>query len=239
MSAWWTLASTTFRLLVRRPPFWILVVLYPLVVAFVAWGAKAPNPFAPASAIGVLIAIILTAGIIGDEIESGHLQIIAVKPVARSVYLLGRAAGAWFANVVVLGLAFAVAIAVPGGVSVRTAILACALEVLRGAGWIAATTALSVVVPRSWNAPAVAIGLVAWQILAMGMQAAFGPGAAARMDSASDLLTPPDFSILVSDLAARESAAWSDLSYGVFYAAAALLVGVLLLRRREIASRRP
>ncbi len=130
------------------------------------------------------------------------------------------------------------AAATPGDAPTKGVAIACGLEILRGAGWIAALTALSVVVSKSWNAMVALAALIGWQLLGFVVQMGLGAGWAARLDIASEHVTPPNFSAVVSDLVDRQAVAWSEIAYGLFYVAAALLVGVLLLRRRQLAARR-
>lgn len=230
-------AGTTLRVLVRRLQFWIALVLYPLAAGIAAATGRF-DPIGESRSFMTFLVLLLTAGIVGDDIDTGHLQLITTKPISRASYLLGRAAGALVAISVPLVLGGVAAAAIPGDAPTQGVALACALELLRIAGWVAAMTSLSVVVPRSWNALVALVALIAWQFVGFLVQFALGAAWTARLDVASDRLTPPDFSPLVADLVDHQAVAWSEVAYGVFYVAAALCLGAILLGRREIAARR-
>jgi ABC-type transport system involved in multi-copper enzyme maturation permease subunit len=55
--------------------------------------AQFDRPAAGWPGLIVLLAIVTGAGLIGPELSSGRLQLILVKPVSRSAYLLSRTAG--------------------------------------------------------------------------------------------------------------------------------------------------
>lgn len=69
-------------------------ITYGLLVAIIALGVSRFNaPGAAWPSMIWLLAVIAGAGIIGPEFSSGTLQLILVKPINRSVYLLSRVAG--------------------------------------------------------------------------------------------------------------------------------------------------
>lgn len=72
----------------------LFVVPYVLILAMVGLAASRANT--PASAwpsMSILLAIILGSRLIGPEFSSGTLQLILVKPVKRSTYVVSRVAG--------------------------------------------------------------------------------------------------------------------------------------------------
>lgn len=84
----------------------LFVVPYVLVLAMA--GLASSRSESPAMAwpmMSVLLAIILGSRLIGPEFSSGTLQLILVKPIGRSTYVLSRAAGV--ALVVTIGIAVA------------------------------------------------------------------------------------------------------------------------------------
>jgi ABC-type transport system involved in multi-copper enzyme maturation permease subunit len=63
-------------------------------LAIVSLGlAQFDRPAAGWPGLIVLLAIVTGAGLIGPELSSGRLQLILVKPVSRSAYLLSRVSG--------------------------------------------------------------------------------------------------------------------------------------------------
>jgi ABC-type transport system involved in multi-copper enzyme maturation permease subunit len=76
------------------------------IMGLVAAQAHRPASFWPG--LITLLAAVTGCGIIGPEFSSGTLQLILVKPVNRSVYLLSRVAGVllvvWLATVAACGM---------------------------------------------------------------------------------------------------------------------------------------
>jgi ABC-2 type transport system permease protein len=104
--------AVTFRRHVRSVAFLSFLAL----LAIVSLGlSQFDRPAAGWPGLIVLLSIVTGAGLIGPEFSSGTLQLILVKPVTRSAYLLSRVAGVvltvWAAAIVaavceLLGRAF-------------------------------------------------------------------------------------------------------------------------------------
>jgi len=98
--------AVAFEETVRRHLTSIAFWGYVAFLAIVAFGtAKFNSPAAAWPTLVALLAIITGSQPIGPEFSSGTLQLILVKPVSRSAYLLSRVAGV----VAVVCLAIAVA----------------------------------------------------------------------------------------------------------------------------------
>ncbi|HEY0144255.1 MAG TPA: ABC transporter permease subunit [Thermoanaerobaculia bacterium] len=84
----------------------IFVVPYLLILAMVGLASsRSATPAAAWPSMSILLAIILGSRLIGPEFSSGTLQLILVKPIKRSAYVLSRVAG------VVLVVTIAIALA--------------------------------------------------------------------------------------------------------------------------------
>lgn len=101
----WVVYSETVRRHLTSVAYWSLVALT-MIVAFGT--ARFDTPGAAWPPLITLLAIIAGSAPIGPEFSSGTLQLILVKPVTRSAYLLSRVAGVVTA-VWLAGLAAAVA----------------------------------------------------------------------------------------------------------------------------------
>lgn len=84
----------------------VFVVPYVLILAMVGLAAsRSSTPAAAWPPLSIFLAIVLGSRLIGPEFSSGTLQLILVKPIKRSTYVLSRVAG------VVLVVTIAVALA--------------------------------------------------------------------------------------------------------------------------------
>jgi ABC-type transport system involved in multi-copper enzyme maturation permease subunit len=97
----WVVYSETVRRHLTSVAYWSLLGL----LAIVAFGtARFNTPGAAWPPLITLLAIIAGCAPIGPEFSSGTLQLILVKPVNRSAYLLSRVAGVvtvvWIAAIV-------------------------------------------------------------------------------------------------------------------------------------------
>ncbi len=97
----WVVYSETVRRHLTSTAYWSLIAL----TAIVAFGtARFDSPGAAWPPLITLLAIIAGCAPIGPEFSSGTLQLILVKPVNRSAYLLSRVAGVvtavWLAGIV-------------------------------------------------------------------------------------------------------------------------------------------
>ena len=80
----------TFRRHVTNPAFLSFATF--LVIVTLGF-SQFDRPAAAWPGLIVLLAIVAGAGLIGPELSSGRLQLILVKPVSRSAYLLSRVGG--------------------------------------------------------------------------------------------------------------------------------------------------
>jgi ABC-type transport system involved in multi-copper enzyme maturation permease subunit len=93
---------------VRRRMMNLFVVAYIALLAMVGLTAsRAQAPAAVWPAFVTLFAIVVSARLIGPEFSSGTLQLILVKPIGRSTYLLSRVAGVSLVVCIAIGVAAA------------------------------------------------------------------------------------------------------------------------------------
>lgn len=99
---------------VRRQMTSVLVVALVGLLAMIGLTAsRADNAATVWPALVTLLTLIVSSGLIGPEFSSGTLQLILVKPVGRSAYVLSRVAG------VVLVIWIAIAVAALGEIAGR------------------------------------------------------------------------------------------------------------------------
>ena len=252
----WPIAKACARQHLRQGPLWVLGALVVLQGVSVAADQAAATLFG--GAMGpvslLLFTLFLGAGMISEELENGHAQLVLLRPITRAEWFGGRLAGAGALLLAVMSLAwlFALGVTLKGGAGLSLALLA-ALPVafVWAFAWLATLAALSVVA-RGWsNTGWLVLAVLGWGFLYYFLAAGNALSRAAQreskfLDQAVTLLRaiepylgPRNPSDLMSGLQMGNAADWSPLLYDLLWGAAAWLVGVILLNRRELARRRP
>ena len=207
-----------------------------------AWGAEAFSGLF-AGLWWQLLILLLGGGLLADEVESGHAQLVLLRPLTRAQWVGGRFLGAAAVLCAVGTLSWAVSLVAAmlrggsGELVGRLAVLPLAL--LPALGWLATLTAVSAVV-RGWtNAGLVVAARVGWLLLSWGVPAAMKSDQVRR---AIELLTPfigpQDIMPLARQLQNGEPLQPWGLLWDLAWIAAAWLVAVQLFRRQELARRR-
>jgi len=234
----WPVARATAREKLRSPA--ILAVGACFVVA-AALGGRAGAVGETFGGSGVVFLLVLTlalgAGLLSDELDSGHAQLVLLRPITRAAWLGGRLVGAGAALAAFTAGAWAAAAAASlgGGHPVPLSALAVLpLAVLWAFAWLSVLTALGVLLPGWTNAGALVVAAIAWATLRTSVPALLGrPEWAAAAAELSKYLGPQDPLGLAFDRSALGPALY-DLCW-VFFA---WLVAALLFNRRELARRR-
>jgi ABC-type transport system involved in multi-copper enzyme maturation permease subunit len=240
----WPVARATLR--ERAPAFVpaLLAVLLALAAytnaSSAQWGGAAFTAFARLFLISLTIA--LGVGLIADELDSGHAQLVLLRPITRAQWFGGRLIGgvlALAAGVGVAWIAAGIAVLSRGGQLERGFLLALPATLLEGAAWLSVLAALSVVLRRWTNAAAVMLIALAY-VFAMAVVPVLlrKPELVGAFKKAADYLGPQSLADLLKELHSGSRASWHVALYDLLWFFAPWLIGVLLLNGREIARRR-
>jgi hypothetical protein len=212
-----------------------------LVLAILAAFGGPPSParwFAGGSAFWMgLLVLAVGAGLLSEDVESGHAQLVLLRPVTRAQWVSGKIAGA----ALVLCLAGAVAWAASllsafsrGGFDGSPPwFTLLPLGLLPHLGWLATLAAISAVT-RGWTNAALLVGVrFGWFVARSALPLAYPQLDLGPWLLAADRWFGPQEAVGAGGIVPR-SIAWD-----ILWMAGAWLVAVLLFRRRELARRRP
>lgn len=178
----------------------------------------------------ILFTLLLGAGLLSDEIDSGHAQLVLLRPLTRAAWYGGRFAGA--ALVLLSGIALTF-LTSAGGTALRGGFALSQVWVLPvvfvwSAAWLSVIVAVGAVL-RSWtNAGAILLAGVGWAMLSAVVKFA-SPEASAAMAVVGKYLGPQQ---------PLPVGTFNPLAFDLLWLFGAWLAGVLLLNRRELARRR-
>jgi len=234
----WPVARATAREKLRAASTVAIGVCFVAGAAFESGGAG--DVYGGFSGIFfVLLTLALGAGILSDELASGHAQLVLLRPVTRAAWLGGRLAGAGIALSIVAAAGFLVAAgagAVRGHAFALPSLAVLPLGLLWGFAWLAVLVAAGAVLPGWSNAGAVVLAAVAWNAIRFSLPAvAQHPEWAKPLAQIAGYLGPQDPRPLAAHLRDGLGPALYDVTW-VFFA---WLVAALLFNRRELARRGP
>lgn len=229
----WPIAAATVR---ERGLAGLPLVIVALLVLLAVLFAK---PDLWAGLWFELLTLLLGAGLLADEVESGHAQLVLLRPITRAQWVGGRLAGAALVIVAAAAAATSGSIAAAalrgnfGEIPQRAAVLPMTL--LPALAWLATLTAVGAVA-RGWtNAGIVIVAWLAWKLVRHGAPLALGrPDLSATLEIVDQYVGPQELTSLPAPAHYFERALWN-----VFWACAAWLVAVRLFNLRELARRRP
>jgi hypothetical protein len=195
------------------------------------------------SNLGFLCLIGLTfdlgAAILSQEIESGHAQLVLLRPITRAAWYGGRLWGACLAFSIFCTIAwsatFASAVARGDGFDPMR-IVALLLALLWGCAWLSVLTCLGAVLSSWTNVGALAAAMLLWLFL-LGLAAGMHSDWINHLQTAGKYLGPQDPMALVDRTRPRPD--FGPALYDLVWFFAPWLAGVLILDRRELARRRP
>lgn len=203
----------------------------------------------------LLFTMFLGAGLVDEELQSGHAQLVLLRPVTRAAWFGGRLAGAGMvllAAVVLAWLAGTLGAFRAGAGLVPTRLLGVPFAFAWAFAWLALLATLSVLAKGWTNAGWLVIGALGWFSLrlvvklldAVAGMAAKGASEGRLSSAASELLSkvqpylgPQDPLDALKALAGGTPADLSPFCWDLLWAAAAWLLGCVLLNRRELARR--
>lgn len=199
------------------------------------------------SSLGALLLGLLTltlgAGLLTEEFDSGHAQLVLLRPITRAQWFGGRLAGAamilggtvlatWLASLVT-----AVGHGARLNFLLRLSVLPLTLAWVFA--WLALLVALNTVFASWTNAAFLLLFVLAWSFIHKLVPLALGkPELAALLDQVDKLLGPQETLGAASDLYRGLRPDLGPALYDLFWFFAAWLFGVLLFNRRELARRR-
>ena len=192
----------------------------------------------------VAFAFALAGGLVADEVETGHAQLLLLRPITRAAWFGGRLCGALIllAPVVLgVGLAGALGARLAGNEIGVAPFLALPFACVELAGWVATLAAVSVLV-RGWlNLACVLFAILLWVAGGTLVPFAFGsdrPAVAALIGRVSPYLHPHDTIGIGRALAAHQAVDWEPLLWNLLWLAVGWAVAALLMNRLELARRR-
>ena len=192
----------------------------------------------------VAFSFALAGGLVADEVESGHAQLLLLRPITRAAWFGGRLCGALLLLApVVLGVGVAEALGAELAHNQVEASLFLALPFafVELACWVATLAAVSVLV-RGWmNIALVLFAILFWAAGGWLVPFAFGANrvaVAAIIARISPYLHPHHTTDIGRALASHQTPDWEPLLWNLLWIAFSWAVGTLLLNRLELARRR-
>ena len=254
----WPIAFACARERLRAGPLWALTAMLALSGWAFADPAKGGAELFGGISFGEFILLLFTlflgAGVISDELESGHAQLVLLRPITRAAWFGGRLCGAGLVLAAAMGLcwtlAWGAALAAGSGLQ-WTRLLVLPVGFAFAFSWLATLAALSVVA-RGWaNTGWVVLSAIGWMLIYLGVRATSLIAQAARHEggvaaklvdftrAVAPYLGPQDPTALVAQLQTGAPPDPGPLLWDLAWAAGAWLLGVWLLNQRELARRRP
>ncbi|HZC79364.1 MAG TPA: hypothetical protein VE258_16535 [Ktedonobacterales bacterium] len=191
-----------------------------------------------------LLTLLLGAGLLSDEVESGHAQLVLLRPLTRAQWVGGRFLGAALVLCAGGGLAWTASLAgailrgTTDGLLARLFVLPLAL--LPALGWLAALLAIGAVV-RGWtNAGLLIAARAGWLFLRFTLPLALPKwGLSPWLDAIDHYYGPQDALGLLQQARYGQRLELSTALWDVFFIFTAWLLAVRLFNLRELARRRP
>lgn len=219
----------------------VLVLLGMLRSSADSWGAEAFSGFA--SFWFFLLILLLGAGLLADEVESGHAQLVLLRPLTRAQWVGGRLAGAAFvlcAAGTMAWLSSLVASFTRGAFGeLPGRLLVLPLALLPALGWLATLVAIGAVA-RGWtNAGLLLAARLGWSLLHFGLPVAFPKlGLSPLLDSVGRHFGPQDVLMVARQVQYGERFEPSTVLFDLLWLLAAWLAAVRAFNLRELARRR-
>ena len=232
----WPIARQTARERGLAPP--ALGITLVLVLLAVAGRPVSPGTWS-GGAFGfwlALLVLVLGAGLLSSEVESGHAQLVLLRPVTRAAWVSGRLLGAALVLCLSGTIAWAAVLlagVVRGGFDGSPLWFALLpIGLLPHLGWLATLLAISAVT-RGWSNAALLLALrVGWFFARNALPLALPRWNLGPWLLAADRYFGPQEAVDGDGIVP------SLLSWDVLWFLAAWLSAVLLFNRRELARRR-
>lgn len=233
-------ARATLKSRLRSAGPWIVGLVFAATAAlpFGPRSSGAESFTGPSAIWFVVLTFTLGTAILSEEIESGHAQLVLLRPLTRAAWFGGRLAGACVALALFCALAwlasFTGATARGYGFEVKR-LAALPLAILWGSAWLSVLACLGAFLPGWTNGGALALAILGWMLLvavAAGLRPQWGP----TLQAVTKLLGPQDPLVLLDPALPRRD--FGPALYDVVWLFAPWLAGVAIFNRRELARRR-
>lgn len=209
--------------------------------AQMVWAGQIFSGFSRFFLIGVTMA--LGAGLIADEFDSGHAQLVLLRPITRAEWFGGRLSGAAAALLAACVLAWLAGLAgavSKGGRPDPAWLAALPAIYVEALGWLAVLAALSVVLRRAMNVGAVLALALVFLFVQVTLPFVLGKPELARTihDQVAPYLGPMSAEAIPVALRKGDRVKMAAAFYDLLWVFTCWLGGVLLLNRRELSRRR-
>jgi ABC-type transport system involved in multi-copper enzyme maturation permease subunit len=244
----WPIALATARERARSPFVAVLAGLT-VVIAF-GRGALAAASEGAGGFTAFWLAVLtfaLGAGLIAEEVESGHAQLVLLRPLTRAAWFGGRLAGAALVLAAALSAASLAGVAgallsrhPPDATALLADLIALPLAFIDLGGWLVALACVSVVSPGWSNVARVLIAMLAWGTLRLVLPLAVGQTlpVSQALAAVEPYLHPRSSTALAQDLVLRRPVDLTPLLWNLLWIAALWSIAVLLVNAIELARRR-
>ncbi|MFN2549308.1 MAG: ABC transporter permease subunit [Myxococcales bacterium] len=219
----------------------VLVLIGMLRGSADTWGAEAFSGFG--SFWFFLLALFLGGGLLADEVESGHAQLVLLRPITRAQWVGGRLVGAALVLCIAGGAGWAssvVASLMRGGAGeLAGRLLVLPLALLPALGWLATLAAIGAFT-RGWTNSGLLVAVrIGWALAAFGLPLAFPKlGLQPLIDVIGRHFGPQDALMLARQVQYHERFEPSVIFWDLAWLFAAWVVSVRLFNLRELARRR-
>jgi len=220
----------------------VLVLIGLLRSSADTWGAEAFSGFG--ALWFFLLTLFLGGGLLADEVESGHAQLVLLRPITRAQWVGGRLVGAaivlCIAGTAGWASSIAASVARGGAGELPGRLLVLPLALLPALGWLATLTAIGAAT-RGWTNSGLLIAVrIGWAIAAFGLPLAFPKlGLQPVLEVIGRHFGPQDALMLARQAQYHERFEPSVVFWDLAWLFAAWLVAVRVFNLRELARRRP
>lgn len=193
--------------------------------------------------IFALLTLILGAGLLSEELDSGHAQLVLLRPITRAQWVGGRLAGAGLvlgSTIVATWLAsLATAVAQGARLNLLARLSVLPLAAVYMLSWLAVLVALGAVCASWTNAGYLVLFVLVWSFFRKLVPLALGrPELGKLLGEVDGYLGPQDPLAAAADVYRGLRPNLGPALYDLLWLFGAWLIGVLLFNRRELARRR-
>jgi hypothetical protein len=213
-----------------------LALVIAAALALIACFASSPDAWAGLSF--EVLTLLLGAGLLADEVESGHAQLVLLRPLTRAQWVGGRLAGAAavIAGAAVLAtLSGAIAAIFRGQwAELPSRFFVLPLALLPAFAWLTTLAAVGAVA-RGWSNAALVIAVwLGWKIFKFGAPLALRkPELQPVVDGIDVYFGPQELISVPAGVSRLERASWD-----LFWLFASWTLGLRLFNLKELARRR-